>query len=159
MRVVVTHLVVNLLSFEPNSTVMTYNFKLHLLIATLSGFLLFSCGDDDDDVEDPIVGSWKSTTFSLTDCDDGAPDLLDFACGGCIESQYNSDGTFTSRILIPAVLDLTTEGTYSTNGNTLTSCNVSTSICEDDSFTIVGDVLTISGRLEGCNVIFKLERG
>lgn len=120
--------------------------------------IMASCGDDDDDDSgaDSIVGSWRLETFSLTECAN-SPDLIDFQCGNCISHEFKSDGTFDSRITIPAELDSAISGTYTLNGNTLTACDQSGN-CDDSTIELSGDNLVIIAELLDCQSSQTFER-
>lgn len=121
--------------------------------------IISSCGDDDDDDNaDPILGTWNLTTFSLTNCENNGPDLLDFACGNCISNEFKSDGNFTSRIFIPAQLDSMITGTYSINGSNLTTCDQDGNNCENSTFMITDNMLAITTPFLGCESIQNFDR-
>ena len=122
------------------------------------GFLLSSCGDDDDDNDSPIVGEWRSSVFSIRDCEDGSGDILDFSCGGCFTNDYGNDGSFSSRVLIPGSLDSTQVGTYTITGNMITTCDENGENCETSTFTIDDDELLLMGEGLGCTLEVNFDR-
>ena len=134
--------------------------KLNLLYFFVSiSFLLGACGDDDDDDSaDPLVGTWESVSFSQTDCDNLLPDVLDFPCGGCFINVFRSDGTMTSRAVVPGVLDESAEGTYTVDGDMLNLCDENGANCTQSSLEQSGDELSIISEIEGCTFTVKLER-
>jgi len=133
--------------------------KLFISIITLS-IILSSCGDDDDDNNGhPIVGTWESTTFSQTDCDSLIPDIVDFSCGSCFINEFNADGTFSSTINVPGVLNESLDGTYMISSSTLTTCDANGENCEDSTFNLSGDNLVIMGIEGGCTLSVNFMRG
>lgn len=126
-----------------------------ILIFTIL-LIISSCGDDD---EEGIVGEWRSESFSITGCSDGSSDIVNFPCGGCFTNEYNSEGGFSGRILIPGSLDSTYVGIYTIDGDMLTTCDENGANCETVMFTISDGELTISGEGLGCdNLEISLER-
>ncbi len=124
-------------------------------------FLLCSCGDDDDDDVnvDPIVGKWKSVTFSLTDCESGIPDIESFSCGSCILQEFAADGTFKSTISTPGEINETITGQYTLTGSVLTTCDGNNQNCEDSTITLSDDSLVLEGTEDGCILTVDFERG
>ena len=138
---------------------MRYFSNLFAFLLLSTGFLLSSCGDDDDDDDDnAIVGEWRSTVFSVRDCEDGSNDNLDFPCGGCFTNDYGNDGSFSSRVLIPGSLDSTQVGTYTISGNMITTCDENGENCETSTFTIDEDELLLMGEGLGCILEVNFER-
>ena len=131
----------------------------YFTLLVISCVIMWSCGDDDDDDDtSPLVGSWTSTTLSITDCEDGSVDIVDLGCGGCFSNDFNSDGTFSTRVLVPGSIDSTMMGIYTTSGNVLTTCDEDGNNCETSNFSVSGDMLLLSTEGLGCLLEVDLER-
>ena len=109
--------------------------KWFLILVVGAGVALGTVGCSDDDDDDgggnPLVGTWKATSFNGQALDDSISVVVTFRSNGTASTTYSMGGETD-----------TSEGTWSTEGGTLTV----TSDGETDSaaYSISGDTLTIS---------------
>lgn len=103
--------------------------KWFLILAVGAGVALGAagCSDDDDDDGNPLVGTWRATSFNGQALDPSIAVLVTFRSNGTASTTVNGD---------------TTEGTWSAANGTLTV----TSDGDTDSaaYSISGDTLTIA---------------
>lgn len=130
--------------------------------------LLMSCNKEEDG---SIVGTYKMTFMSQSNCDDSSENFeLDFGNDECTTAlgiefcqsgtfNLSADGDFTSTVKITSpvatsdVADLNGRGTYVANGSVATLCFPN---CAD--FTVDGNSLTLNQTGDDCNRSFVLTK-
>lgn len=107
--------------------------KWFLVLAVGMGVALSTvgCSDDDDDDGNPLVGTWRATTFNGQAIDPGVSVVVSFRSDGTASTTYSIGGETDTSV-----------GTWSADGGTLTV----TSEGDTDSaaYSISGNTLTIS---------------
>lgn len=89
------------------------------------------CSDDDDNGGDPLVGTWRATSYNGQALDDSISVVVTFRDNGTASTTYSIGGETA-----------TSEGTWSAEGGTL---NVTVDGETDSAaYSISGDTLTIS---------------
>lgn len=108
------------------------NFKYILIIFVTLSVSVSSCTDDDDDLGNPIVGTW-----SLSEADG------DFEVGIIATFKENGSGTLTATVtLFGETVSETDSFTWSTDGDQLTMTMDGET--EVSTYSISGDTLTIT---------------
>jgi len=108
------------------------NFKYVMILFMALSVSLTSCNDDDDDMGNPIVGSW-----SVSEADGG------FEVDILATFKENGTGTLAATITIQGEsLTETDSFTWSTNGDQLTMTMEGET--EVSTYSISGDTLTIT---------------
>ena len=110
--------------------------KWFLILAVGAGVVLgiVGCSDDDDDDGgggNPLVGTWKATSFNGQALDDSISVVVTLRSDGTASSTYSLGGATE-----------TLNGTWNTDGGTL---NVTTDgETESAAYSVSGDTLTIT---------------
>lgn len=119
---------------------------------------IISCGKDNDNLAESIIGTWQIVQLEYSDCDDSTDNInIEVDDSGCTQDQIIEicmDGTmtFTNTDLI-LLIELSSDGSslgetrgssnYTVDGNTLTICD-SVNDCEDTAINLSGNTLTIT---------------
>ncbi|MDA8693261.1 hypothetical protein N9L92_04295, partial [Saprospiraceae bacterium] len=107
-----------------------------LLLSIIGALMLTSCGDDDDNSVNTIIGSWVATNFSVTSCDDptvnnevdsfSSEPCTASSMDECVHITYTFTGDIltieTSQFLFGTAESATDSGTFTTDGDQLTEC-------------------------------------
>lgn len=108
------------------------NFKYLLIMFVALSVSVSSCNDDDDDMGNPIIGTW-----SLSESDG------DFEVGITATFKENGSGTLTATVtLFGETASETDSFTWSTDGDQLTMTMDGET--EVSTYSISGDTLTIT---------------
>ena len=141
--------------------------------------LLFSNCKKDDNNEPSVVGVWAVTEINAIGCndpaDDGRIDLTEpcqdiFGIEFCLEVEIKfTDSQVTvssvSSVKDPITGETQTEtendvNSYTLEGNEITTCELDGTGCETSTYSISGNVLTVTfvSEEDGCTNTFTAER-
>ena len=125
-------------------------------------WLISSCSSEDGDV----VGTYQIVSLATTNCDDpfenfsfnfeskdGCDSQLGLEICGDGHLTLTADETFTFSLTLTVDGDsstMTSSGTYSVNGNTITTCDGA--ICEDGNFDLGSGRIALSYTDDSCIV-------
>ncbi|WP_420577816.1 hypothetical protein [Ekhidna sp.] len=108
--------------------------KLYFLLLLTAPLFLINCGDDDDDngYLSALVGTWESTSITVSNCP-SADDNGTITCDPfCINIEINADGTYTLQQANPETQQIETEnGTLTVTVSTIHLCEDGDS-CDDN---------------------------
>jgi hypothetical protein len=135
------------------------NFLKSILPYLLLIGLIISCKDDD--VVDPMLGTWTLYSQSATDCDNPANNYSYIAtctASECVKITFKSDSTREMQVTEDN-LTVTYTGTYTKSGNQITYCQPNGS-CNTAAYTIVGNTFTTTytDTSFGCTNIMVLKK-
>jgi hypothetical protein len=132
-----------------------------MVVSTCMLALLAACNDDDDDPAgpggDPLVSTWNATSLTAT----GIPDPI--GLGMTMTMTLSSGGTFTLVFTNDLVgfcdgeANCTQTGTYTSTATTLT-IDPSDSDPGTFNYTISGNVLTLTGDIDGSQVTLVFQK-
>lgn len=107
--------------------------KWFLILAVGVGVALGAagCSDDDDDDGNPLVGTWRATSFNGQALDPSISVVITFRSNGTASSTYTIGGETA-----------TSEGTWSAENGTLTV--TSDGDADSAAYSISGSTLTIA---------------
>lgn len=134
-----------------------------LLTLVLIAITPVACSDDDDDPNgppdtDPLVGTWNATSLLA--------DGTELLGGGLAFSiSFDEDGTYTTQVS-GDVLGVFCEPPQTACGDSGDYTNTSTTLTLDGgtadetvvSYVIAGDVLTLTGDLDGTAAVLVFSR-
>lgn len=115
-----------------------------IAITAIAVVSLASCKKDKKD-EKNIVGTWKSTTVTSTEKENGVV-VFDTTMNidGWVKMTFRSDNTYTGTYL----LGTDENGTYSINGSKLITTYAESGVTSSDTvdFSIAGDDMTVTDQ-------------
>lgn len=112
-----------------------------LFYTLLVGIIVSSCGSDDGDGADSIVGVWSSSIIEFSGCDgDNLPLTCDFIC---ISLKLEEDGSYLKVDSREAGNEFTREGTYTVSDSDIVFCETS-GTCNREAFVVTSNSLTLT---------------
>jgi len=117
--------------------------KVILLVTVLLSTISISCGNDDDTLQDPIIGKWKIDSFF-----DNDTFITLSECEKQSIIEHNSDGTFTTTTFFVnegGCEEIITTGNWENKGNDIYLITLDEENLEgfDVNITFPNDELTI----------------
>lgn len=119
-----------------------------LRLITASLVLALAACDDDDDTgpnQDPLVGTWAATEAEVVSVADPQTSEELIGQGGTLTVELNANGTFTMDVTFPGEAPQNITGTWSATQDILTLNWTGLPITWEFDFTLVADVLTVTG--------------
>ena len=116
--------------------------KLSTLFLGICVLLFLGCSNDDEDFLTPLVGTWETSTFTTSGCNDPL-DNETINCTGapCISVTINSNSTYTLQNNLDQSSDA---GTVTVTATTITLCETGATDCEAETYSLSGDKLTVT---------------
>jgi hypothetical protein len=119
--------------------------KLRFIMASLV-LALAACDDDDTGPNpDPLVGTWAATEAEVVSVADPQISEELIGQGGTLTVEFDANGTFSMDVTFPGEAPQSITGTWSATQDILTLDWTGLPITWEFDFTLVADVLTVTG--------------